>query len=74
MLWSSKLGTAFPSAQTELSLDELRGEPDQKAEERQHPGEVGKSVSEIDKQCVCWFCNFSPCNGVGQAAAKAFRK
>lgn len=30
--------------------------------ERQHPGEVGKSISEIDKQYICWFCIF--CNGV----------
>lgn len=31
--------------------------------ERQLLGEVERSLSEIDKQCICWFCNFSPCHG-----------
>lgn len=31
--------------------------------ERQLLGEVGQSISEIDKQYICWFCNFSLCHG-----------
>ena len=67
MFWSRKLDITFHGQNKlnhqDLNLSSTKNQM-KKHTERQHPGEVGKSISEIDKQCICWVCNFSPCNGV----------
>lgn len=67
MLWSNKLDITFPDQNKlnhpDLNLSCIKNLM-KKRRAKQDPGEVGKSSSEIDKQYICWFCNFSACNGV----------
>lgn len=62
MLCSSKLDITFPGQNKlnhqDLNLSCIKNQMKKHAE-RQHPGEVGKSVSEIDKRFFGWFCSFA---------------